>query len=373
MKQCIKCGFKLQDNAKFCIICGEKQIVKSDYQPEKNSYNEIIEDPDEITEALNYDAVKYSDVLFAEPEYLHEFCKRAEKNVTSEMKQEIYNHTLEKEKDNWESNVKLCMRKVLLKGKYSDEQEKLQQYKEAIEKLQKKKFSYAYTEDLLEQMIDQFPADDEFYNENLNSLSLKINKEKTSDEVDSFINQLPITVGDYNYIKSCKHGYVLRVIALNLIITIAVGSMLWFISLGFTTDKERNMMNGFGKLLSPLFLYGVLRSVRNHFQNVLKKQKMILRMQTYYALSCLPKYFMYVNLIYMGLVYCIGAVAAIQSNPTDTKLLTIISFYVAFSSIYLLIYFFDKIYYQTCYRSIFDNEIANSEANKNDEEKESVQ
>ena len=373
MKQCMKCGFKLQDNAKFCIICGEKQVVKSDYQPDKNFCEDIIEEPDEITEALDHDAEKYSDVLFAEPEYLHEFCKRAEKNVTSEIKQEIYNCTLEKEKYNWETNVKLCMRKVLLKGKYSDEQEKLQQYKETIDKLQKKKFSYAYTEDLLEQMIDQFPADDEFYTENLNSLSSKSNEKKTSDEVDDFINQLPITVGDYNYIKTCKHGYILRVIALNFIIAIAVGIILWFISLGFTSDKEKNMMYGFGKLLSPLLLYGVLRSVRNHFQRVLKKQKFILKMQTYYALSCLPKYFMYINLIYMALIYCIGAVTAIQTNPTDTDLLTIISFYVAFSSIYLFIYFFDKIYYINCYTSIFYNEIANSEENKNDEEKESLQ
>lgn len=96
-------------------------------------------------------------------------------------------------------------------------------------------------------------------------------------------------------------------------------------------------------------------------------------MQTYYALSCLPKYFMYINLIYMALIYCIGAVTAIQTNPTDTDLLTIISFYVAFSSIYLFIYFFDKIYYINCYTSIFYNEIANSEENKNDEEKESLQ
>lgn len=54
MKKCIKCGYELEDKAKFCIICGEKQpeeenIDDNSLQKQQDE-NEVIADIDKSTE-----------------------------------------------------------------------------------------------------------------------------------------------------------------------------------------------------------------------------------------------------------------------------------------------------------------------------------
>lgn len=57
MKQCIKCGVELQDSAKFCIICGEKQL-------EANELSQFTSKENNDLEVIDYQQSKFKKTLY---------------------------------------------------------------------------------------------------------------------------------------------------------------------------------------------------------------------------------------------------------------------------------------------------------------------